>query len=347
MKIHRIFPWLGLLFILPACIICGCSAPGAAPHETPATPALTPVKVAYMPITSFGPIFIAKDEGYFEQQGLDVELVRFQATSEALPLLLKGDIAVSGGTLSPGIINAAADGARIRLVADKGTILSDSCNSQGIVVRRDLVESGAVKGIADLRGRKIASTSDQSYNVRRALALGNLTTDDVSLIDMPRPSILAALQNKALDAAFLMEPVLSQATRNNSSVVILGGYAATPNLSSPLIYGPAFTDANPDLGRRFMAAYLLGVREYNQGKTVRNLAILANYTQMDREDMNMTCWVTIAPDGEFPGQPIQDYMDWMLAEKKISRTVPVDQLVDMSYARGAAGVLPPDSTQHP
>ncbi len=41
----------------------------------------------------------------------------------------------------------------------------------------------------------------------------------------------------------------------------------------PLYYGPAFTDTNPEVGRRSMVAYLQGVRQYNQGKTDRNIGI--------------------------------------------------------------------------
>ena len=51
----------------------------------------------------------------------------------------------------------------------------------------------------------------------------------------------------------------------------------------PLYYGPAFLDKDPELGRRFMVAYLQGVKQYNEGKTERNLEILQNYTRLDRD----------------------------------------------------------------
>ncbi|HSQ93875.1 MAG TPA: hypothetical protein VLL74_06250, partial [Methanoregula sp.] len=167
----------------------------------------------------------------------------------------------------------------------------------------------------------------------------NLTETDIQFDDMPRSAIIIAFENRAVDAAFLMEPYLTQALKSNNSVMFLTGYDLTPNFSSPLMYGPAFTDTNPELGRRFMVAYLEGVRQYNQGKTERNLQILSKYTQLDQDALNETCWVTVAENGEFPVQPVKEYIDWMYATKKISRTVDTDQLIDMSYARYASSVL--------
>jgi len=339
MKNTPCFTLLIVLIILLATITAACVTPASpAPSGAPA-PALTSMKVGYQPIISFGPLFISKEEGFFEQQGIAVEMVKFSSASESLPALINGDIAVSGGQLNPGLINAIHEGAHVRVVADKGIILSDSCTSAAILVRRDLFESGAVTTVSDLRGRKVAAGTDQPYTMFRALALGNLTTNDVEMIDMPRPSILVAFENGAIDAGFLMEPYITEAVRRNKSVVLVKGYDFTPNNSNPLYYGTAIIKTNPELGKRFMVAYLQGVRQYNQGKTERNLEILAKYTQLDRDVLNETCWVYVAENGEVPEAPVREFMDWMYANKKITHTIDMDQLIDRSYVQYANGVL--------
>jgi len=327
------------LIILFTVFTGACISPAQPASPGTPVPELTTVKVAYMPIISFGPLFIAQEEGYFARQGINVEFEKFLSTSAALPALINGDIAVSGGTLFPGLINAISEGAHIRIVADKGIIRPDSCTSQAFLLRRDLVESGAITTVSDLRGKKVAAGTDQSYGVFRALALGNLTTSDIEFVDMPRSGILVAFENGAIDAAFLMEPYLTEAVRSNNSVVFLKDYDFTPNSSNPLLYGTAFTDTDPGLGGRFMVAYLEGVRQYNQGKTERNLQILSKYTQLDREVLNETCWVPVAETGEFPPEPVHEYVDWMYTNKKITRIVENDQLIDMSYVQYANGVL--------
>jgi NitT/TauT family transport system substrate-binding protein len=339
MKNNREFITLIVLLIIVTITTSACVSPESRNASVTPAPELTTVKVAYMPIISFGPLFIAKDEGFFARQGINVEFEKFTSTSSALPALINGDIAVSGGQLSPGLINSISEGAHVRIVANKGVILPGSCISDAILVRRDLVESGAVKTVADLKGKKIAGGDDQTYGVNRALALGNLTTGDVELVSMPRAAIPVGFENQAFDAAYLMEPYITQVVRNGKAVIFLPGEAFTPNLTNPLYYGTAFTETNPELGRRFMIAYLQGVRQYNQGKTDRNLKILSNYTQMNRDDLNETCWVQIVENGEISRQPVSEYMDWMYANNKITRKVEESQLFDMSYVTYADAVL--------
>jgi len=337
--LHHHFFVLTVLVLSFFVMSVGCVSPGL--QETPVTPAppLTTVKVAYMPIISFGPLFIAKDEGFFSRQGINIEFEKFPATSAALPSLLNGDIAVSGGPIFPGTVNSVSRGGRVRIVADKGMILPGSCNSSAFLVRRDLVESGIVRTMADIKGKKVAAASDQSYGMFRALATGNLTSGDVEMVDMPSASSVAAFETGAIDAAYLMEPYITLALRNGKVVVFLPGADFIRNYTTPLYYGPAFTDTDPGLGKRFMVAYLQGVRQYNLGKTDRNLAILMNYTGMDRELLEQSCWVDVAGNGEIPREPVREYMDWMQKNNKISQVPEDDQLYDMSFVAYAQGIL--------
>jgi NitT/TauT family transport system substrate-binding protein len=327
-------------FALTACV--SQAPPGVSPSTivspSPA-PALSTVKVGYIPMTTFGPLYIAQDEGYFAKQGINLEQVKFQSAAAALPTLINGDIAVSGGALSPGLVNAITKGTHVRIVADKGRTSPGGCTANALLVRKDLYDSGEVRQASDLRGRKIMASSDSSYGVFRVLALGNLTTDDVEIIDMDFASGMVAFKNGGIDAGLMPEPYLTQTLNSNSTVILIPAEVYAPDWPTPLYYGPAILDKDPDLGRRFMIAYLQGVKQYYEGKTERNLEILGNYTKLDRELLNQTCWYPIARDGDLPRQPVRDYMDWMYANKKITQNLPDDQLFDMSYISYANIIL--------
>jgi NitT/TauT family transport system substrate-binding protein len=112
-----------------------------------------------------------------------------------------------------------------------------------------------------------------------------------------------------------------------------------PDYPYPLYYGPAILDKNPELGRNFMVAYLQGVKQYNEGKTERNLAIMENYTHLSRELLNQSCWYPIAEDGNILWKLIGEYIDWCYANKDIPQKLTEDQLYDMSYVTYANAVL--------
>jgi NitT/TauT family transport system substrate-binding protein len=329
-----------IILLLSGVIASACISQAPLVPQVNQTPALTTVKIGYTPYVSNGPLFIAKEEGFFAEQGIHVEFEKFQSASAALPALINRDIAVSGGSISPGLINAIAKGAHVRIVADKGRVAPDFCAITAVMVRRDLFENGTVRKVSDLRGRKIlASSGDQSYGLSRALATGNLTTDDVEVVNMDNADSLIAFENGAIDAGTINEPYLTLVLNSGSAVVLISGQDFQPDYPSPLFYGPAFMDTNPDLGNRFMVAYLKGVRQYNEGKTERNLEILRNYTHLDRDLLKQSCWSPIANDGRVPQQPVREYIDWMYANKKINQNLDIDEVFNMSYVNYANRIL--------
>ncbi len=87
----------------------------------PATPAeLDHVIFAVHPFLSFAPIYIAQAEGYFTEENLEVEFVRFEDATQAFPMLIQGDIDVAGSALYPGLFNAILEDQSIKIVADRG-----------------------------------------------------------------------------------------------------------------------------------------------------------------------------------------------------------------------------------
>ncbi len=78
--------------LLIALLIAACAPAG----EELGRPEPLALKVGILPYISFAPFFIAEEEGYFAEQGLQVELVRPGNVSEALAALVQGDLDVAG-----------------------------------------------------------------------------------------------------------------------------------------------------------------------------------------------------------------------------------------------------------
>lgn len=328
------------LILLALAAIPACVSPAPQTSAVPPTTALTTVKVSYVPTISYGPLMIADAEGYFARQGIVVDFEKYPGDSAALPALINGDIAVSSATVKPSIINAIAKGAHIRIVADKGrNVPGYPCNASGLVVRRDLYESGALTGISDLKGKRIMLPSGEDYTSAQILQRGNLTPHDIDVVVLDFPSAVVALQNGAIDAALLSEPYITQALDSKAAVMLLPTEVYSPDYPHPILYGTAFLDKNPELGKRFMVAYLEGARQYNLGKTERNIEILSNYTHLDRDLLQRTCWMPVAPDGYQPHKPFRDQIDWAYANGQITTKPDDDQIFDTSFIDYANGVL--------
>jgi ABC-type nitrate/sulfonate/bicarbonate transport system substrate-binding protein len=100
--------------------------------------------------------FVAHARGYFRDEGLDVEIIPFDSAARMIAPMASGDLQVAAGGPSAGLYNGVARGMDIRMVSDKSKNVVHR-SSVHILVRKELMESGRVKTIADLKGLKYAN----------------------------------------------------------------------------------------------------------------------------------------------------------------------------------------------
>ena len=72
--------------------------------------ALDKLTLGTVPTVGDGPLICAIERGYFRELGLEVELVPFQGVIQMMPLIVRGDLKMIGGTLSASYFNSVARG---------------------------------------------------------------------------------------------------------------------------------------------------------------------------------------------------------------------------------------------
>src|SRR5262245_59272052 len=97
-------------------VLAGLGAAAAVATPIHARSASTKLSFLYLPIADYAPFFVAKEKGYFEQLGLDVDLLPKDATSETIPLIASGKVAAGGSSWSASVFNAASMGATVTVV---------------------------------------------------------------------------------------------------------------------------------------------------------------------------------------------------------------------------------------
>jgi NitT/TauT family transport system substrate-binding protein len=297
-----------------------------------------------------GGVLIARARGYFQQQGISLDLVPFQTGPDAIPMMAAGELDAAGGIHSIALLNAAERGLGIKIVADKG-ISRPGFEFTHIVVRRDLYDSGAVRDVGDLRGRRITVASTRSGAeavVAHVLGRGGVGIDEVTLVPLGFPDMIVAFANGAIDGASMIEPMLSVAVERGLVVAWEPGRASAAYggiyQGGILLYASRLA-AQPDLARRFMLAYLQGVRVYDDafGKgegrdaIVRLLAEQTTVKDPAAYDHMQIGWLD--PDGRLARESIQLDLDFFRQQGYYTGTTTFDDLIDASYAEYAAQQL--------
>lgn len=324
--------------LLIALLFAACAPPGVEQRQ----PEPVTLKVVVEPYLSFAPFFIAEEEGYFAEQGLQIEFVRMDRVDKAVPALAQGELDVAGGRIAPSHLNAIARGAHIKVVADKGYISSKGCTYTTMMVRRALIEDGELESPAQLRGRRIATDPGtfSSYYLDTLLNAAGLTLDDVEILDIPVPTRGEALAKGSVDGVSVAEPWVTRIAQAGQGVIWMPAQQVIPNFQwAFVLFCPTLLEEKPEVGRRFMVAYLKAVRQYNQGKTERNLEILAEHTGLDRELLMQACWPPIHDDGQINVESILDFQAWAVGKGYLDGVVTEEQLWDPSFVEYANQVL--------
>jgi len=337
---RNFFPCL-LRAALPLVILV---APGAGSEA--ADPALKRhhLKVLYGRYLSFAPLAIARAEGFFDAQALDVELVHASGSAEATPLLVRGDLDVVAGMLRISELNAIARGAEIRIVADKGNYTPGPCVSAAIVARPEFLRVTDPGSAAHLRGARVSAVplSYAEYVLETFLEARDLRLADLRLVRLQEAAAAAALADGSLDLQFMGEPFLTQARTSGRATVWKRAAEIVPGAQMAVIlYGPRLLTKDRDAGERFMAAYLQGVRRYNLGKTPRNVQILSRETRLDPELVREACWESIRSDGQINVESVLDYERWAVQRGYLDAPLPAGKFWDPSFVEAANRALGP------
>jgi NitT/TauT family transport system substrate-binding protein len=331
------------LACLPAAVLT-FAAVAASVRAAEPTPSPVHLKVLYVRYLSFAPLAIAQAEGYFRAQGLDVELVPLAASTESTPPLIRGDLDVASGLIKIGDFNAIARGATLRLVADKGHFEPGPCVAAAFVARPGFADRKVADGTDPLKGARVAASQlgYVEYALETLLARKGLRLSDLKLARIHEAAVVEAIESGSIDVGQLTEPYLSRVVRSGRAVVWKPMQEILPAGQLAAVYfGPSLLTRNRDAGRRFMVAYLRGVRQYNRGKTARNLDIVASATGLDRDLLEKTCWQPIRGDGKINVESVLDFQRWAVRRGALDELVAPERFWDPSFIDQANEILGP------
>ena len=307
------------------------------------------VPVGISPVMSSAAMFIAKERGYFQEEGLNVIINPFKASgAKMVPFLATGQLFVAGGNITAGMYNAIAQDIPIKIVSDKGTV-SPGHGYLALIVRKDHVDSGRYRSFKDLKGMTLAVTAkgvSQQIVTEKYLKSVGLNLSDIKMVTLAYSDMNIALANKSIDATVQIEPFVAAAVQNEFAVRVAGDDEIYPNQQSAAIfYSPVFMNKYPKQAQGFMNAYVRGLRDYNDAFEKNKgkedvIRILTKYTRIkDKKIYQAVVPVGLSPNGMVNVQSLKDDAKWYFEQGYLKALPDMDAIVDLDYARRATKAL--------
>ncbi|MDQ0469560.1 ABC transporter substrate-binding protein [Labrys wisconsinensis] len=269
------------------------------------------------PLFYYLPLTLAERLGYFQEQGLTVEINDFGGGAKALQALIGGSVDAVTGAYEH-TIRMQAKQQDIRAVIELGRY-------PGIVlaVRKDKAET--IRSAADLKGATIGVTAPGSSThifVQYLMAKAGLGTDDASFIGVGGgPSAVAAIQQGQVDAIAHLDPVISKLEALDAIKVLVDTRTAEgtkavfggTNPAAVLYLKKDFIDANPNTVQALVNAFAKTLRWLEKATPEQVAAAVPEEYWLGDKDLYIKAFVATRPiysvDGDIDPASMKSTLD--------------------------------------
>jgi NitT/TauT family transport system substrate-binding protein len=240
------------------------------------------ITVGVIPITDVAPLYLGKEKGFFAKQNLDVEMQLAQGGAELIAPVVSGQREFGFSNLSS-ILIAQTRGLDLVAVAPGASSTGEQGRDFGAIIAPG---DSPVQNAKDLEGKTVAvnnlnniGDSSVKASVRKAGGDGS----KVKFVELAFPDMPAAVANKRVDAAWIVEPFLTLSRSQGAKVVAWNLVDMAPNLMIAVYFtSKKYADEHPDIVTRFKVAMIESLA-YADTHTDEIRQIVPTYTRITKE----------------------------------------------------------------
>jgi NitT/TauT family transport system substrate-binding protein len=236
---------------------------------------LTPITVGIIPIGGLAPFYYGLEQGYFEDEGLDVRTEIGFGGSEFVPSVLSDEYQFAVGEYLSLMI-ARENGVELQVVSNltNGADTPDR-GTDALLVAPD----SGIDSIDDLAGKTIAVNGLQGMGevgLGAILEEQGLDPAGVSFVEIGFPEMNAAVAAGDVDVAWNVEPFITLGEMDGLVNLLDPLYETEPSLPVGLVFASEeWLDENPELASAFHRALQRSLEAASDEEAMRD-AIAAN-----------------------------------------------------------------------
>jgi NitT/TauT family transport system substrate-binding protein len=280
----------------------------------------SPVRIAASAAATQAEAYFAEQLGYFKSAGITATLSSAARSAETLAAVARGDIDVASAT-PEGIANAIIHNIPLRIIA-VGTIYVEP-PALGLYVAKD----SPIKSPADLVTATVGVNSlndTQSLGLWQWMADNKVDPSKVKILEIPFPSMAAAIKRKDITACCMVEPFATAAKDDVRAVPNVYASLGRHWALSVWYARTEYIEQNPALTRHVAAALYETAKHVNANPaSVEQL--LVTYTKIPLETIRAIVKPVFAEKAE--RSSIEPQLASAVRFKMISRPVSYEEIM--------------------
>jgi NitT/TauT family transport system substrate-binding protein len=284
---------------------------------------LQQVAVGVIPIVDVAPIYLGKEKGFFEDEGIDLTLESGQGGAAIVPGVMSGQFQFGFSNVTS-LMLARDQGLPLKIVAPGNSSTGEVPDFSAVVVKGD----SPIKSAKDLAGKTVAVNTLKNIGdttVRESIRKDGGNPEDVKFVELAFPDMPAAVANGRVDAAWVVEPFVAISKSQGDRVVAWNLVDTAPDLMIAGYFTSEQTaQEDPELVQSFTDAITTSL-EYADSHPDEVRDIVQTYTEIDDKliaDVTLPKWPT-----EVNRESTQKLADLARQDGLVQQPVDVDALL--------------------
>lgn len=315
-----------------------------------AKPALQKLRMTIpVPALVFYPIYVAQDNGYFAEEGVEMEVVSTGGDGPDVDALIAGSVQFTASTPNR-LLNAYEQGKPLKAVMSMSNKMGIHC-----FMNKESAEKAGIKEgmplnekLKRLKGMTVGGTRPGAMSfviaVDYAKRGGLVPQKDVKIIAIGGGAqMLAAVENKQVDAACFASPIVELAVSRGKAVWFVNNSTEEDKALSEFLFElvyvrPDYAKENPETVRKVLRALVRANQWILNATPEQHLQVLKKrFEAVDSKvllDSMSNVRAAIIPSGCITPRSLQAAADFMKRVDQLKKNVPFNAVVDNSFLPG-------------
>jgi NitT/TauT family transport system substrate-binding protein len=305
---------------------------------------LLPIKIGVVQTLAVGPIFVADERGYFRDEGLDANIVFFDAAQPISVAAASGDVDFGCTGMAAAFYSLAGQGV-LKIIAGGNREMPGFKNAAYIASNR--AYNAGFTSLKQLAGKTVAVTqfgSQLHYDLGLAAEKYKISLKDIHIAALQtNTNVSSALAGGQADlAVFPVTPTMALLSRNDAHLVGWVGDEVPFDQANTAFTSTKIANGKHDTVERFLRAFKRGAKEYHDafaddqehrrdGPTAQAIiAILAKYTKQKVDTID-TAIPWLDAQLRLDAKDVRHQIEWFTEQGQMKGKVNPADVIDKRY----------------
>ena len=284
------------------------------------------VKIGYLPIMASLPLYVAQENNYFTEQGIQIEAIQLQSSNQLVDALVRGDIdIVVESSAVPALIAETIDSGKMKIFSVSD--ITPETPFDSLIVKQD----SSLSSLKNLEGKKIGvfPGSTATNLLKKFLSDNNVDVSKIEFIQIVPPNQLPALYEGSIDVLHAYEPTTAIALQSGNAKKLYSSIYAEQLNHNPqgvALISAKFIRENSELAKKTITAFNQA-SDFISENDAETRDIVVKYVKVERNVADNVVFLYMNRSDKINEEALQSYVYMLYDIGEMENKIDVSNLL--------------------